>query len=159
MRIVINDDNYFLFEKLRRNRKRYDPIDKIFTREEIKLMNSQVFGSIHTIDDSKIYGFHKNDFYSRSKIRPGVVSFSPSSETNFETEWIPMSTKIKNRNSEEVVFLEKYIESVMEDSVILLRYRGWYKFRTLSHRKGKLSDAKRNELRIKLEKLKSEEIP
>lgn len=157
MSFIINDDDYFNFEKFRRKRERYNPIDRIFTRDEIELMQSQIFGSIHTIDDSKIYGFRKNDFYGRRKIRPGVVSTSPSSETNFETEWIPMSTKIRNRNPKEVVFLEKYKENVMEDSVILLRYRGWYKFKTLSQRKGKLSSIKQEELRKKLEKLISEE--
>lgn len=157
MNFIINDDDFFHFEKFRRKRERYNPIDRIFTRDEIELMESQVFGSIHAIDDSKIYGFHKNDFYGRSKIRPGVVSTSPSSETNFETEWIPMSTKIRNRIPDEVVFVDKYKENVVKDSVILLRYRGWYKFKTLSRRKGKLSASKQEELRNKLEKIKSEE--
>ncbi|MCR4418155.1 MAG: hypothetical protein NUV92_10490 [Ignavibacteria bacterium] len=142
-----------VFEKIRRKRKEFYTYENIFSREEVELMKSQVFGSIHTIDDSKIRGFHEKDNYSTIKIRPGVVITSPSKETNFETEWVPMSSKIYNRNLREVVFLERYKEDVVQDSVILLRYRGWYKFKTLSKRKGKLSYEKQKELIEKLNKI------
>ncbi|MGB9665538.1 MAG: hypothetical protein ACPL25_11570 [Ignavibacteria bacterium] len=157
MKKVRFEEDYIFFEKIRRKKKVYKSFERIFTREDKELLESQVFGSIHTIDDSKIFGFHENDNYREIKIRPGVVSISPSAETNFETEWIPMSTKIQNRNPEEIVLLRKYKDNVREDSVILLRYRGWYKFKTLSARKGRLSAEKQEELRKKLNKLKSEE--
>lgn len=157
MRLI--KDDYLLFEKIRRrNRNKLSKEEKIFTKSEIELMSSQTFGSIHTIDDSKIPNFHnaknlKKDFYQRSKIRPGVVITSPSQETNYETQWAPMTTKVENRHSLFTVFLERGVENVIKDSVILLNYRGWYMFKTLSERKGKLSSGKQDELRRKLENL------
>ncbi len=152
-------DDYLLFEKIRRrNRDKLSREERIFTKSEIELMKSQTFGSIHTIDDSKIPDFHnarnlKKDFYRRSKIRPGVVITSPSEETNYETQWAPMSTKVGFREPSYTVFLERGVENVIKDSVILLNYRSWYMFKTLSERKGKLSSGKQEELRRKLENL------
>lgn len=152
-------DDYLLFEKIRRrNRARLTREERIFTKSELDLMKSQTFGSIHTIDDRKIPNFYgdKNiskDFYLRSKIRPGVVITSPSEETNYETQWVPMTTKVEKREPLYTVFLASKVENVVEDSIILLTYRSWFVFKTLSERKGKLSDEKQKELRQKLNNL------
>lgn len=154
-------DDYLFFEKIRRQkRKELTKEEKLFSREELDLLQSQIFGSIHLVDDRKIPGFYidkfyRNDLYSKkSKIRPGVVITPPSAETNYETEWAPMSSNLHNRNPLITVFLKSGVEKVIVDSVILLIYRNWYKFKTLSERKGKLSPKKQEELKQKLNYLK-----
>lgn len=162
--IAFTEDDYIFFEKIRRKAKsKKESEGKYFDFEEEILLHSQVFGSIHTIEDSKIPNFHQDkgyrkDYYQKVKIRPGVVTFPPSEETYFETEWAPMSTKIHNRDPQRTVLLLKGLEKVVEDSVILLDYRWWYKFTTLSSRKGKLSAEKREELEKKLNALRIKEI-
>lgn len=162
--IAFTEDDYIFFEKIRRKAKsKKESEGKHFDFEEEILLHSQVFGSIHTIEDSKIPNFHQDkgyrkDYYQKVKIRPGVVTFQPSEETYFETEWAPMSTKIHNRDPQRTVLLLKGLEKVVEDSVILLDYRWWYKFTTLSSRKGKLSAVKREELEKKLNSLRIKEI-
>lgn len=142
-------DDYIYFEKLRRKKKfrRYPE----FSPEEQKLLESQKFGTIHTVSDSKIWNFKSDDLFFR-KERPGVV-ITPPQETLYETEWLPMSSKITNRDPERVVFLPKWREKVIVDSVILLDYKRWLKFKTLSHKKGELSEGKKIELQNKLRRL------
>lgn len=156
-------DDYIFFEKIRRRRKKFEDDEndirrKKFSKQEIKLMDSQVFGSIHTVDNTKLKEFNKIqtgklDYFVINKIRPGVVITSPSEETNYETEWIPMSSKIYFRNNDTTVLLLRFFEDVRVDSVLLLEYRYWFKFKTLSERKGMLSERKQMELRIKLNNL------
>lgn len=155
-------EDHIFFEKIRRRRKKFEeenerPIE-IFSPNEIKLMNSQVFGSIHSIENIKLKEFsksenNKKEFYEINKIRPGVVITSPSKETNYETEWIPMSSKIYNRNPKKTVLLLRFFEDVRVDSVLLLEYRYWFKFKSLSERRGKLSPKKQTELKNKLDNL------
>lgn len=150
-------DDYIFFEKIRKRKTReITKEEKIFSKEELELLKSQVFGSIHLNDDSKIPGFYRDKYYrkdlyaKKGKMRPGVVLTSPSDETNYETEWAPMSSQIHDRKLDETVFLLKYVEPVIYDSVLLLTYRSWYKFTTLSERKGKLSLGKQEEIKKKL---------
>lgn len=148
---------FFEFEKIiRRKPKELEKKSKfdLFSREERELINSQIFGSIHTIDDdSKIPGFKVKDDYYINKARPGVVLTPPSEETNYETQWAPMTSKVLERDSYDTVKLLPEFEYVRYPSVILLFYRCWFKFKTLSRRKGELSEKKKDELRKKLEKL------
>ncbi len=157
-------EDYLQFEKSKRRKlKQDDEFDKrrkLFSEQEIKLLESQVFGSIHTIEDIKIPYFHKKDsisrdYYGKTKIRPGVVITSPSEETNFETEWLPMTSKTYGRNPLKTVLLLKIFESVKIDSVLLLDYRCWFKFKSLSERKGFLSYNKQKELEEKLKNFQS----
>jgi len=151
------DKEFFEFEKIiRRKPKELEKKSKfdLFSREERELINSQIFGSIHTIeDDTKIPNFKEVDDYFRIKARPGVVLTPPTEETNFETQWAPMSSKVFGRNPYDTIILFPELEDVRYTSVILLFYRCWFKFKTLSRRKGKLSEKKKDELRRKLEKL------
>lgn len=142
-------DDLIFFEKIRRKKLKSFPK---FSLEEQELLNSQRFGSIHNVNESKIKIFRSKDPFFQ-KERPGVV-ITPPQEPSYETEWIPMSSKIYNRDPDKVVFLPKWRERVMVDSVILLDYRRWFKFKTLSHKKGELSEGKKIELQNKLRRLK-----
>lgn len=80
-------DDFIYFEKLRRKKQKRYPE---FSLEDQRLLNSQKFGTIHTVSDSKIPDFRNEDLFFR-KERPGVV-ITPPQELTYETEWVPMSS-------------------------------------------------------------------
>ncbi|MCX8057034.1 MAG: hypothetical protein N3F03_05420 [Ignavibacteria bacterium] len=154
------EDDYILFEKIRRKKERLEREDaeKKFNQKQLELLYSQVFGSIHCIEEIKIpWFFRKKDYYYKIKSRPGAVIIPPSKETNYETQWSPMTTKIQNRDPRETVFLLRGVEQVVQDSALLLTYRWWYKFTSLSERVGKLSERKKMEIQQKLNYLRKKE--
>lgn len=142
-------EDYLYFEKIIRRRKKKKAYLKPY--DELHIL-SQTFGSIHTVENSKVKYFNEKDNYYKNKIRPGVV-IEPPKEPLYETEWVPMSSKIMGRNPEKVVFLNSLWEPVEVDSVILLEFRCWFKFKSLSKKRGEISEKKKEELRTKLDKL------
>lgn len=115
-------------------------------------------GSVHTVDNKKVFGSNEtDDILIEKKYRPGAVYTPPDKATNYETEWIPFSSKLNNRNPDEVVFLEKDSSGMHKDCVALLEERRWFKCFTLGERKSKLPYEKVLEIIKKIEGIKDEE--
>ncbi|MDY0081054.1 MAG: hypothetical protein GX452_13340 [Ignavibacteriales bacterium] len=143
------DEDEILFEKIRRKPKELRYSDK--TADPAVL--EQVFGSGHLVDDSKVsFGQIERDDFKESK-RPGIVITPPSEETAFETEWIPGTGAVKNRNEELTLFLDSGQGKVKKKTAFLIQYRQYYKYFTLSSRVFMLPADKLRELELKLNNL------
>lgn len=110
-------------------------------------------GSIHLVSNELVFPNAQAGITDYEKNRPGAVLVPPSCQTNYETEWIPFTSKISNRNEKEVVFLQKGIDSVDKDSVALLIERRWFKCPTLGPRHGRLPNNKVLEIEDKIREL------
>lgn len=142
-------DDYVLFEKIRKPRRREE---NYFDRKYEKEISEQEPGNVHLIEDQKVkFDSRKRDFYY-NKLRPGVVRRGPE-PPKYETEWIPFSTKISNRNPSEVVFLSNKSDGVDRNCCALLIFRRMYKCFTLSEKKSRISQQKMNEINNKVDKL------
>jgi hypothetical protein len=137
------------YEKIRRNLNRRKTKSARGNYENIKL------GGIHYVDDRLVpFDGDRKVFHDSS--RPGVVCVEPSEENHEEVRWVPGSHLIENRPEEEVVFLDKYVEKVSKDTVLLLKYAQWFKPFTIGSRYGKLTYEKMTELQQKCEAIGDE---
>jgi len=146
-------EDYLLFEKIRKkNSKEFSA-----QTQYQELIVEQVTGSVHSVEDSKVsFNEIERDNFKEGR-RPGAVSISPCPESNYTTEWVPFSTKMKNRREEEVVYLLAGIEKINKDCVALPRYREWFLCKSLSSRLFKLSVEKTTELIDKISNLRAED--
>lgn len=140
------DEDEILFEKIRRKPKEHRYTDK--ANDEAVL--EQIFGSGHLVDDEKVrFGQIERDDFKESK-RPGIVITPPSDETGYETEWIPGTGAVNNRNEELTLFLDTWEGKVKKKTAFLIQYRQYYKYFTLSRRVFMLPADKLSELELKL---------
>jgi len=143
------------FEELTRYEKIRRKLNKRKSKYTLKDYENIKFGGIHYVDDRLVlFDGDRKEFHDSS--RPGVVCVEPSEETNKEVCWAPGSHLIDNRPEEEVVFLDKYIEKVPLDTVLLLKYAQWFKPFTIGSRHGKLTYEKMTELQQKCEAIGDE---
>lgn len=135
-----NLEEEILFQKLLKREK------KSFHELEKEKFADQKFGSIHKVDDSLVHfdDYERDDY--KNALRPGVVLMPPEFFSLKQTKWAPMSSKINNRNKDEVLFLEKSKEEVKKDCVVLPLYSEYYTPDTLSKKMAELSDEKKKEL-------------
>lgn len=133
------------YEKIRRRHKS----DASYNEEEYKaIAKPQVPGSIHLVPDRMVqFDYKRNSF--KEGDRPGVVTSSPESDTYWQTRWVPFSTRTKNRNRDEVVFLTKSLDKVDEDCVALPFFGQSFHCKTLGPRSSKLPNDKLNEIILK----------
>lgn len=133
----IEDYQHFVKIK-RRNRSYLDPRGV--------LCEAQARGTVQKVEDSKV--FHKD----HQKLRPGVVLYSPSSQS-YETGWVPFSSIVTNRPYTDTVYLHPETEQVEEPCYALLRFFGWFMCTTLKPAKGMLSDTVMEEIESKLKEM------
>lgn len=142
------------------SRKDYDTFQKIkkkhtksgrnnYFESRFQGCNDQHLGSVHLIKNSLVLEMSK-ETDSIDKKRPGCVLIKPELTNNFETLWVPISSKIKNRNDSTTVFLEPGVDDVTVPSCILLDIRSYYKCTTLESKVGKISNEKLEEALFKL---------
>jgi hypothetical protein len=133
-------EHLLLYEKIRkRNRK----------NKKRKPANF-IVGAIHYVEDRLVHFDGKRKEFHEG-MRPGVVCGFRGEENKLEIRWVPGSHLIKNREENEVVFLESRVEKFRYDTVLLLKYPQWFKPVTLGERYGKLSYEKNIELQQKCE--------
>lgn len=146
MSLNIYGDELIRFQKIKKRPKSrsYDADSMLeYTKE-------QVFGSGHLIEDKKVqFEPGKRDNF-KDGLRPGIVVTPPSQDTNYETEWLPGTSRIENRDQKLTLFSEESDGKTKVTTAFLLQYRSYYKCFTLSARKFKLSADKIMELESKL---------
>lgn len=140
-------DDYDTFQKIKKNYKKSGR-DTYF-ENKFQGCNDQHLGSVHLIKNSLVLEMSK-ETDSFDKKRPGCVLIKPELSNNFETLWVPISSKISNRNDSTTVFLEPGVDDVNVPSCILLDFRSYYKCTTLQSKVGKISEKKLEEALNKL---------
>lgn len=135
-------DEIVRFEKIRRRRANPSYNDE----EYLEQAAAQVPGSIHPVEDRFVHFDEEKRSSFKQGGRPGVITSQPSEETRWQTRWVPFSTRMKNRNADEVVFLRTPEDNVSEDCVALPFFAQSFHCKTPGPRIAKLPDDKLNEI-------------
>ncbi|MBV6511060.1 MAG: hypothetical protein FMNOHCHN_00539 [Ignavibacteriaceae bacterium] len=130
------------FEKIRRRKA-----SASYSEEEYQEQAAaQIPGSIHPVEDRFVhFDLEKRSAYKPGG-RPGAITSRPSKETRWQSRWVPFSTRMKNRNAAEVVFLRSPEDNVSEDCVALPFFSQSFHCKTPGPRIAKLPDAKLDEI-------------
>ncbi|NUQ82520.1 MAG: hypothetical protein HUU10_12980 [Bacteroidetes bacterium] len=148
------------------NRLFSDPDDEVFTRTVEKIRAYRERKAVLTEEEEKVAGLKPGQvwlvpdsrvqFRDESKtrtdhdFRPGITGNQEPSEPSRTVQWVPLSTKLKNRQAEVIVYLDPVSEPVDEPCVALIDHFLWFRPKTLTDKKGKLSEGKKHELMEKL---------
>lgn len=146
-------EDYPGFEKFRKSFMSNPDYPQGADDEAINKINSQQFGSGHLVEDSKVLFDGERPDTSYKGYRPGVVGISPSKGNGFLTGWYPCSTGSFKRKQSDTVFLSSSEVDIEKNCYILLRYRQFFKYHTLSEKKFEIPERKKTELKTKMNNL------
>lgn len=97
---------------------------------------------IHAVEDRMVLFDEKRRRVFKEGGRPGVITRAPGHHSRWQAWWVPFSTRMKNRNPDEVVYLFRFTDHVAEDCVALPFFSQSFHCKTFSRRSGKLPDEK-----------------